>query len=88
MALTSGLARGKNALEQRQEVHGHVKIICKAMYLALNYSQIFELGTFAFSKDYLTGKSRIFHVDAASSFRKRVNEGGANGATFPGKTLR
>ena len=83
-----GVAKSKYGLEQRQEVHGHVNIICKAMYRAPNYSQIFELGTFVFSKEYLTGKSHIFHVDAASSFGKRVHEGGANGATFPGKTLR
>ena len=38
--------------------------------------------------EYLTGKSCIFHVGAASSFGKRVLEGGATEATFPGKTAR
>jgi hypothetical protein len=88
LALTELVLNGKNALEQRQEVHGHVKIICKAMYPAPIYSRIFELGTPVFSMEYLTGKSCIFHVGAASSFGKRVLEGGANGATFPGKTDR
>ena len=38
LALTELVLNGKNALEQRQEVHGHVKIICKAMYPAPIYS--------------------------------------------------
>jgi hypothetical protein len=88
LALTVGVAQSKNGLEQRQEVHGHVKIICKAMYPAPNYSRIFELGTSAFSKEYLTGKSCIFHVDEASHFGKCMHEGGENGATCPKKTVR
>ena len=88
LALIVGVAKSKYGLEQRQEVHGHVKIICKAMYPAPNYSQIFELGTSAFSKEYLTGKSCIFYVDEASHFGKWVHEGGENGATCPGKTVR
>jgi len=77
LALTAGVAKGKNTLEQRQEVHGHVKIICRAMYPVPNYSQIFELGTSA--------KSCIFHVDKASHFGKCVHEGGANGGNPLGK---
>ena len=38
LALTAGLAKAKNNMEQRHEVHGHVKIICRAMYPAPNYS--------------------------------------------------
>jgi len=82
LALTELVVNSKNVLEQRQEVHDHVKIICKAMYPAPNYSRIFKLGTSAFSMEYLTGKSCIFHVGAASSFGKCVLEGGANGARF------
>ena len=37
--------------------------------------------------EYLTGKSCIFHVGAASSFGKRVLEGGAAEATFLEKPL-
>jgi hypothetical protein len=51
LALTELAAKGKYALEPRQEVHGHVKIICKTMYPAPNYSQIFEFGTSVFSKE-------------------------------------
>ncbi len=69
-ALTAGVAKGN-------EVHGHVKIICRAMYPVPNYSQIFELGTSA--------KSCIFHVDKASHFGKCVHEGGANGGNPLGK---
>ncbi len=81
-ALTAGVAKGN-------EVHGHVKIICKAMYPDLpSYSRIFDLGTRAFTREYLTGKTRIFHVAEAMEFRSRVAEGGAKGATFPGKVVR
>ena len=89
MALTSGVAKRNKSLEQRHEVHGHVKIICKAMYPDLpSYSRIFDLGTKAFTREYLTGKSRIFHVANAMEFGSRVAEGGAKGATFPGKVVR
>ncbi len=89
LALTAGLAKRKNALEQRREVHGHVKIICKAMYPDLpSYSRIFDLGTFAFAREYLSGKSHIFHVAKVSDFGSRVLERGANGATFPGIIVR
>jgi len=89
LALTAGVAKGKKGFEQRHEVHGHVKIICKAMYPDLpSYSLIFDLGTKAFTREYLTGKSRIFHVANAMEFGSRVAEGGAKGATFPGKVVR
>jgi hypothetical protein len=88
LALTAGVANRKKALEQRHEVHGHVKIICKAMYPAPSYSRIFELGTKAFTREYLTGKNRIFHIASAMEFGSRVAEGGAKGATFPGKVVR
>ena len=88
LALTAGVAKAKKALEQRHEVHGHVKIICKAMYPDLpSYSRIFDLGTSAFAREYLTGKTRIFHVADAKEFGSRVAEGGAKGATFPSKVV-
>ena len=86
LALTELVVNSKNVLEQRQEVHDHVKIICKAMYPAPNYSQIFKLGTSVFSMEYLTGKSCIFHVGAASSFGKRVLEGERMGLDLFWKT--
>ncbi len=42
----------------------------------------------AFTREYLTGKTRIFHVAQAMEFGSRVAEGGAKGATFPGKVVR
>ncbi len=88
LALTAGLAKRTNALEQRREVHGHVKIICKAMYPDLpSYSGIFDLGTKVFAREYLSGKSRIFHVAKANEFGSHVAEEGAKGATFPGKVI-
>jgi hypothetical protein len=66
-----------------------VKIICRAMYPDLpGYSQIFNLGTTAFAREYLKGKSRIFHVADASVFGANVAKGGANGTAFPGVTGR
>ena len=41
-----------------------------------------------FTREYLTGKTRIFHVAEAMAFGSRVAEGGAKGATFPGKVIR
>jgi hypothetical protein len=89
LALTAGLAKAKKNLEKSQEVHGHVKIICKAMYPDLpGYSRIFDLGTKAFARENLTGKNRIFHVAVAGEFGSNVAKGGAKGATFPGKVVR
>ena len=66
-----------------------MKIICRAMYPDLpGYSQIFNLGTTAFAREYLKGKSRIFHVADASVFGANVAKGGANGTAFPGVTGR
>ena len=63
-------------------------IICKAMYPDLpSYSLIFDLGTSAFAREYLTGKNRIFHVADSSIFGSNVAKGGAKGATFPGKVV-
>jgi hypothetical protein len=89
LALTAGLVKRNNALGANHEVHGHVKIICKAMYPDLpGYSRIFNLGTSAFAREYLKGKSRIFHVADASIFGANVAKGGANGTAFPGLTVR
>ena len=89
LALTAGVEKGKKAFEANHEVQGHVKIICRAMYPDLpGYSQIFNLGTTAFAREYLKGKSRIFHVADASIFGANVAKGGGNGTAFPGVTVR
>jgi hypothetical protein len=85
LALTVGIEEGKKAMEAQHEVHGHVKIICKAMYPDLpSYSRIFNLGAKAFAREYLKGESRIFHVAKVGEFGSNVAKGGANGTAFPG----
>jgi hypothetical protein len=89
LALTVGVEKSKKAFEANHEAHGHVKIICKAMYPDLpGYSRIFELGIKAFAREYLKGKNRMFHVANASNFGCDMAKGGAKGATFPGIVVR
>jgi hypothetical protein len=89
LALTAAVAKGNKNLEANHKVHGHVKIICKAMYPDLpGNSRIFNLGTKAFAREYLKGESRIFHVSKVGDFGKNVHEGGANGTAFSGVAVR
>ena len=69
------------------EVHGHVKIVCNAMYKDPPHSRIFNVGTSSFAMRYLSGKGRLFHVAKSNEFGSNVAQGGAKGATFPRKTV-
>jgi hypothetical protein len=70
------------------EVHGHVKIVCKAMYKDPPHSCIFNVGTSSFTITYLSGTGRLFHVAKPSEFGSKVAKGGAKGATFPTTSVR
>jgi hypothetical protein len=61
----------------------HVKIVCKAIFPhEPEFSRIFEMGTYQFTRQFLSGDSRILHANI-KEFALRLDEGGANGATFP-----
>jgi hypothetical protein len=71
-ASTEYHAKRMKPLEKMRKVHGHVKIICQAMYPDTPYSKIFNLGTTEFSRKYLQGESRIFHADLAWLMGERM----------------
>ncbi len=70
------------------EVHGHVKIVCKAMYKDPPHPGIFNVGTSSFAITYLSGKGRLFHVAKPSEFGSNAAKGGVKGATFPITSVR
>jgi hypothetical protein len=85
LASTELLAKKRSIFE----VHGHVKIVCKAMYKDPPHSHIFNIGTSSFIMTYLSGKDRLFHIPQGSrEFGNLVADGGAMGASFPSTSVR